>query len=102
MYDTVIVADERVGLGATVTVNEIEYDCIKEKIKSLKLTNVNPYNIRNVSGFNVLVNSITGDKLTDEAGDSLVKEAVETSETYTENEISSVKAWVRANYQPRS
>ena len=42
------------------------------------------------------------EKLTDEAGNGLVKEAVEASETYTENEISSVKAWVRANYQPRS
>ena len=85
MYDTVIVADERVGLGATVTVNEIEYDCIKEKIKSLKLTNVNPYNIRNVSGYNVLVNSITGDKLTDDAGDEIVVEAVDEAAEYTDD-----------------
>ena len=77
MYDTVIVADERVGLGATVTVSEIEYDIVKEKIKSLKLTNVNPYNIRNVSGYNVLVNTITGDKLTDDAGDEIIVEAVD-------------------------
>lgn len=79
MYDTVVVIDERVGLGASVTVSEIEYDIIKEKIKALKLTNVNAYNIRNVSGFNVLTNTITGDKLTDDAGDEIVEEAVDTA-----------------------
>ena len=77
MYDTVIVIDERVGLGASVTVNEIEYDIIKEKITALKLTNVKPYNVKNVSGFNVLVNTITGDKLTDDAGDEIIVEAVD-------------------------
>lgn len=88
MYDTVIVADERVGLGASVTVSEIEYDIIKEKITALKLTNVNPYNVKNVSGFNVLVNTITGDKLTDDAGDEIRDEAVDIavdkSEDYTD------------------
>ena len=77
MYDTVVVIDERVGLGASVTVNEIEYDVIKEKITALKLTNVNPYNVKNVSGFNVLVNTITGDKLTDDAGNGIRDEAVD-------------------------
>ena len=77
MYDQVTVIDEGIGLGATVTVNEIEYDIIKEKITALKLTNVNPYNVKNVSGFNVLVNTITGDKLTDDAGDEIVVEAVD-------------------------
>ena len=88
MYDTVVVIDERVGLGASVTVNEIEYDVIKEKITALKLTNVNPYNVKNVSGFNVLVNTITGDKLTDDAGngirDEAVDIAVEESNDYTD------------------
>ncbi|MBO7711490.1 MAG: phage tail protein [Lachnospiraceae bacterium] len=87
MYDTVKVVNERIGLGASVTVSEIEYDIVKEKIKALKLTNVNAYNVKNVSGFNVLVNSITGDKLTDDAGDEIVEEAVdqatEESKEYT-------------------
>ena len=88
MYDTVAVIDERVGLGASVTVSEIEFDIIKEKITALKLTNVNAYNVRNVSGFNVLTNSITGDKLTDDAGngirDEAVDMAVEESAEYTD------------------
>ena len=87
LYDTVVVMDERVGLGASVTVTEIEYDILKEKITALKLTNVNPYNVKNVSGFNVLVNTITGDKLTDDAGDGIRDEAVaiavEESNDYT-------------------
>ena len=79
LYDTVVVIDERVGLGASVTVSEIEFDIIKEKITALKLTNVNPYHVKNVSGFNVLVNTITGDKLTDDAGDEIIVEAVDTA-----------------------
>ena len=77
LYDTVIVIDERVGLGASVTVTELEFDIVKEKITALKLTNVNAYNIKNVSGFNVLTNTITGDKLTDDAGDEIIDEAVD-------------------------
>lgn len=102
MYDRVVVTDERVGLGASVTVNEIEFDIIREKITALKLTNVNPYNVKNVSGFNVLVNTITGDKLTDDAGDEIIVEAVDTavseSNDYTDQKaaqtLNSSKAYV--------
>ena len=84
LYDNVKVIDERVGLGATVTVTELEYDIVKEKVTALKLTNVQAYNVKNVSGFNVLVNSITGDKLTDDAGNEIVEEAVDESAEYTD------------------
>ena len=63
--------------SASVTVTELEFDIVKEKITALKLTNVNAYNIKNVSGFNVLTNTITGDKLTDDAGDEIIDEAVD-------------------------
>ena len=92
MYDTVTVIEERVGLGATVTVNEIEYDIVKEKIKALKLTNVNPYNVKDVSGFNVLGNTITGDKLTDDAGDNIRDEAVDIAQEFTEEYATQKKA----------
>ena len=84
LYDNVKVINERVGLGATVTVTELEYDIVKEKVKALKLSNVQAYNVKNVSGFNVLVNSITGDKLTDDAGNEIVEEAVDESAEYTD------------------
>ena len=74
----------------------------EKRIRALKLTNIAAYSGRNVTGFNVLNNSITGDKLTDEAGNSLVSEAVEASEDFTKSEISSVKAWVRTNFEPKA
>ena len=84
LYDTVIVEDDRVDLSVSVTVTELEFDVIKEKITALKLTNVNAYNVKNVSGFNVLDASITGEKLTDEAEDAIVDEAVDEAGDYTD------------------
>lgn len=77
LYDTVIAIDEDMGLSASVTVDELEFDIVKKKITALKLNNYKAYNVKNVSGFNVLDNSITGDKLTDEAGDQLTERAVD-------------------------
>ena len=77
LYDTVIAINESTGLSVSVTVEEIEYDIVKKKITAAKLTNIKAYNVKNVSGYNVLDNSITGDKLTDEAGDALTERAVD-------------------------
>lgn len=77
LYDTVIAIDEDMGLSASVTVDELEFDIVKKKITALKLNNYKAYHVKNVSGFNVLDNSITGDKLTDEAGDALTERAVD-------------------------
>lgn len=77
LYDTVIAIDEDMGLSASVTVDELEFDIVKKKITALKLNNYKAYHVRNVSGMNVLNNSITGDKLTDEAGDALTERAVD-------------------------
>ena len=92
LYDTVIATNERTGISASMTVCEIEFDIVKKRITAARVANVKAYNVRNVSGFNVLNNSITGDKLTDEAGNELmsaaVDEAVEQSEEYTNNKAS--------------
>ena len=90
LYDTVKVIDDRVDLSVSVTVTEIEYDCIREKIAAAKLTNVNAYNVKNVSGFNVLNNTITGEKLTDDAGDEIKEEAVDEAGEYTDQETEKV------------
>ena len=103
LYDTVIIIDEVTGLSASVTVDELEFDIVKEKITALKLTNYKAYHVKNVGGFNVLDNSISGDKLTDEAGDGLVEKAVDTaveeSSEYTRSRISTydteLKRWLR-------
>ena len=103
LYDTVIAINERTGISASMTVSEIEFDAVKERITAAKVVNVKAYNVKNVSGFNVLNNSITGDKLTDDAGDELVDKAVETavdeSAQYTRSAVSSydreLKLWLK-------
>ena len=103
LYDTVIAINERTGISASMTVDEIEFDAVKKRITAAKVVNVKAYNVKNVSGFNVLNNSITGDKLTDDAGDELVDKAVETavdeSAQYTRSAVSSydreLKLWLK-------
>ena len=83
LYDTVIAINEEIQLSVSVEVTEIEFDAIRKKIKSVKLTNVNEYGERSVSGFNVFNNTITREKLTDDAGDGIVDEAVDEAADYT-------------------
>ena len=84
LYDTVIAVDPRIDLSVSVQVVEIEFDAINERITAMKLSNVEGYNVKNVAGFNVLNNSITGNKLTDDAGDDIVNQAVDESAEYTD------------------
>ena len=107
LYDTVIAVNERTGISASMTVDEIEFDAVKKRITAAKVVNIKAYNVKNVSGFNVLNNSITGEKLTDDAGEELideavdkaVDEAVETSDQHTTSAISrydtQLKLWLR-------
>ena len=66
LYDTVIAVDPRVNLSVSVQVVEIEFDIVKERITAMKLSNIEAWNLKSVTGFNVLNNSITPDKLTDD------------------------------------
>jgi phage minor structural protein len=76
MYDTVTVINEEIGLSASVTVTEIEYDCIRKRITALKMSNVNAYNGRNVSGYNVMNNSIGKSKLMDEVAADIIDQVM--------------------------
>ena len=104
LYDMVTVRDARIGVDTEVEVTELEFDVVRKKVTAVKLANVNAFGGRNVSGMNVLNNSITGDKLTDDAGDAIANSAVNTaterSTEYTDDEINKVKAWVTANFEP--
>ena len=104
MYDTVIAVNEEIGLSVSVEVTEIEFDCIRETITALKLSNVKSYGSRNVSGFNVFNNSITDDKLTDEVGSNIIESATSDSNDYTDTQVrtmnTSIRAWVQNNFQP--
>ena len=104
LYDMVKARDARIGVDTEVEVTELEFDIIRRKVVAVKLANVNAFGGRNVSGMNVLNNSITGDKLTDDAGEAIANSAVNTaterSTEYTDDEINKVKAWATANFAP--
>lgn len=70
LYDKVRVIDESIGLDTQLTVTELEYDALKKKVTSLKISNAEDQKGKNVTGYNVKAKSIGADKLTDEvAGD---------------------------------
>ena len=106
LYDTVIAVDPRVDLSVSVQVTEIEFDAVNERITALKLSNIEAYNLRNTAGFNVLNNSITGDKLTDEAGKAIVgtikEDAVAEANNYTSGSVQALRQWVNNNFEPKS
>lgn len=106
LYDTVIAVDPRIDLSVSVQVTEIEFDAVNERITAMKLSNIEAYNLKNTAGFNVLNNSITGDKLTDEAGRDIVgtvkEDAVAEANSFTTSTAAGLKAWVNNNFQPIS
>ena len=106
LYDTVIAKDPRIDLSVSVQVTEIEFDAVNERITAMKLSNIEAYNLRNTAGFNVLNNSITGDKLTDEAGRNIVgtikEDAVAEANNYTSGSVQALRQWVNNNFEPKS
>ena len=106
LYDTVHAVNERIGLDKTVEVTELEWDAIREKVAALKLSNVGEIVSRSVTGFTVVNRSISGNKLTDEAGDELVGRAVdrafEESGEYTDSKVGQLRSWVNTHFQPIS
>ena len=106
MYDKVIAINERIDLDAEVEVSEIEFDCIRQKITALKLTNVMRHGGRTVSGFNVWNNSITGDKLTDDVSDQMTGGILNDANAYTDSAVGSmnynIRQWVNNNFEPIS
>ena len=84
IYDTVFVSSDITGLTATVTVQEIEFDILKETVIGAKLSNVRNYRQRRVSGCNLQNNCITWSKMTSDAVDGINEE---------------VKNWVEDNFK---
>ena len=102
LYDTVIAVDPRIDLSVSVQVTEIEFDAVNERITAMKLSNIEAWNLKSVTGFNVLNNSITGDKLTDEVLDGITDGALDEANGYTDEKVSGLRAWVNANFEPKS
>lgn len=101
LYDLVIAEDPRIDLSVSVQVTEIEFDIVNERIAAMKLSNIEAYNMKNVTGFNVLNNSITGDKLTDNVVGGLVSEATQEAAAYTQSQVNGLRAWVNQNFEPK-
>jgi phage minor structural protein len=77
LYDQVVAYDDRIGLQMPLYVDELEFDIIKKKILGLKLKNIQDFNGRTVTGYNVMNNSIGPEKLTDEVRDEIVQTVVD-------------------------
>ena len=75
---------------------------MNERITAMKLSNIEAWNLKSVTGFNVLNNSITGDKLTDEVLDGITDGALDEANGYTDEKVSGLRAWVNANFEPKS
>ena len=77
LYDVVTVVDQQIGLSVQLYVSELEYDYIREKITRIKLTNIQDMNVRTVAGYNMMNNSISPEKLTDEVAQEIAQKAVD-------------------------
>ncbi len=107
LYDTVHATNKRIGLNdVALEVTELEWDAIRGKVAAVKLSNVGEIVSRSVTGFTVVNRSISGNKLTDEAGDELVGRAVdrafEESGEYTDSKVGQLRSWVNTHFQPIS
>lgn len=77
LYDLVTVEDSDIGLDVDLTVQEIEYDCIRKKITGIKLSNNIYGNDHTVAGYNILNGSLTENKLAGGVRDSIIRDAVD-------------------------
>ena len=77
LYDVVTAVDQQIGLSVQLYVSELEYDYIREKITRIKLTNIQDMNVRTVAGYNMMNNSISPEKLTDEVAQEIAQKAVD-------------------------
>ena len=82
--------------GARVVIAALEKDAVEAVTKDVQAEGLD------VTGFQVINNSITGDKLTDDAMRDVIgttkDDAVSESKTYTGEQIDIVKAWATATF----
>lgn len=86
LYDAVTVIHEDIGLNMVMTVNELEWDAIRQKITSVKVSNVGNRAGRSVTGYNVQNKSIGWQKLTDDVGDDILNQVRDIIPEYADPE----------------
>ena len=77
LYDIVYVIENKLGLNTQVRVTEVEWDCIRETVTGLVLTNINGYIGGTVAGYAVKNDSVNVEKLTGNAIESIVTAAAD-------------------------
>jgi len=77
LYDVVTVEDSEIGLNAQLTVTEMEWDPIRQKITAIKISNVSDKGGKNVTGYNVVNKSIGAAKLSDDVAGEIVNQVVD-------------------------
>ena len=86
IYDTIHIKSDVTGMSANITVQELEYDIVREKVTRLIASDVRNYAVRTVSGFNVRNNSISWAKMTSDAVEGINDE---------------LKSWIDDNYKKK-
>ena len=84
IYDTIHIKSDVTGMSADMTVQELEYDIVREIVTRLTASDVRNYSVKNVSGFNVRNNSISWAKMSSDAIDGINED---------------LKSWVEDNFQ---
>ena len=84
IYDTIHIKSDVTGMSATVTVQELEFDIVREIVTRLTASDVRNYSVKNVSGFNVRNNSISWAKMSSDAIEGINED---------------LKSWVEDNFQ---
>lgn len=77
LYDVVTVQDSEIGLDINLTVQEIEYDSVREKIKGIKLSNNIYKNSETVAGYNIVNGALTENKLAGGVKDDIISDAAD-------------------------
>ena len=84
LYDKVRVIDESIGLDTQMTVTELEWDALKKKVTSLKISNAEDQKGKNVTGYNVKAKSIGADKLADEVAGDIMQQVKDIIPEFTD------------------
>ena len=86
LYDKVTVIDESIGLNTQLTVTEMEYDALKKKVTSIKISNAEDQKGKDVTGYNVKPKSIGADKLADEVAGDIMQQVKDIIPEFTDPE----------------
>lgn len=88
LYDKVTVIDEEIGLNTQLTVTELEWDALKEKVTALKISNADDHRARSVTGYNVQSKSIGWSKLTDDVAGDIINQVKDIIPEYADPDAS--------------